>query len=137
MLCGSGFDGRFFEAQPSHIDIKFPNVSLSNGLTIHPFLIGPPNDLIVDIRKVSDEGYLISTISKIAIDHIENDRRAGMANMAKVVNGHPTDIHPHFFLLKGKEILFIASQSVVDADWHKSHPKQEQWNGGMMETEYF
>jgi hypothetical protein len=41
-----------------------------------------------------------------------------MANMAKVVNGHPTDIHPHFFLLKGKEIFFIASQIIVDAKGH-------------------
>src|SRR4030043_36889 len=107
MLCGSGFNGRFFKTQPSHIRVKFADISLSNGSTIPPLLVGPSDNLVVNIGEVPDKGDIVSTISKITINGIEDDCGASMANMTEVIDRYPTDIHPHLFPIKRDEI-FIA-----------------------------
>jgi hypothetical protein len=53
-----------------------------------------------------------------------------MTNVAEVIDRYPTDIHPHLFFLEGNEILFFASQSVIDAKSHKSILNR---NNGIME----
>jgi hypothetical protein len=42
-----------------------------------------------------------------------------MANVAEVIDGDPTDIHPHPFFLERNEIFFFTSQGVVNAKCHK------------------
>src|SRR4030043_1079366 len=139
MLCGSGFNGRFFKTQPSHIRVKFADISLSNGSTIHSLLVGPSDNLVVNIGEVPDKGDIVSTISKITINGIEDDCGASMANMTEVIDRYPTDIHPHLFPIKRDEIFFFASQSIVDTNRHKSILKRnngimEWWNDDVMKT---
>ena len=43
-------------------------------MTIYSFLIGSPDDLVIDISKVSNINDFILAIFKVAIDCVENDR---------------------------------------------------------------
>ena len=93
------------------------------GFIVDPFLVGPVDDLVVDVREVADIGDLISAVSKIAIDHVEDDGGPGMADMAEVVDRDPADIHPHLILLEGNKILFLSCQRVVNANRHDRYPR--------------
>jgi hypothetical protein len=42
-----------------------------------------------------------------------------MANVAEIVDGDPTDIHPHLFFMEREEVFLFATQSVVDTKSHK------------------
>ena len=84
------------------------DISFSNRFVIGSFLVGPIDDLVIDVCKVTDESDLISTILKIAIDHIEDDGRPGMANMTEVVNRDTANVHSNLILETGNKFLFLA-----------------------------
>jgi hypothetical protein len=108
MIGGPGFHRGLFQTEAAHVDFKFADVSFGNRFIIGLFLVGPVNDLVVDVRKVADKGDFISTVSKIAIDHVEDDRRPRMADMAQVIHRDPANVHSNLILLERNELLFLA-----------------------------
>src|SRR4030066_46465 len=84
MLRGFGLHRRFFQTQAPHIDVKFTNIFLRDGFVIHALLIGPLDDLVINIREVSNKGHLIATVSKIAMNDIEDDCRPSVPDVAEV-----------------------------------------------------
>jgi hypothetical protein len=42
-----------------------------------------------------------------------------MADMAEIVDGDPTDIHPHLFFMERNEVFFFTRHSIMNAKCHK------------------
>ena len=107
------------QTEASHVDVEFMDVFFGNRFVIDPLLVGPVDDLVIDVRKVADIGHVISAVSEIAVDRVEDDGRPGMADVGEIVDRDPADIHPDLFLLEGNKFFFLAGQCVVDAKCHE------------------
>ena len=64
------------------------------------------DDLVVNIRNVSDIGHPIALGLEPTIDHIENDQYSRMPHMTEVINRHAADIHAHMAGFDGLKFFF-------------------------------
>ncbi len=76
------------------------------------------NDLVVDVGDVAHVGDAQPARAQPARDQIEGDKRARVAEMAIVVNGHAAHIHADHAGLDRSERLGRAGQCVVDEQGH-------------------
>ena len=72
------------------------------------------DDLVINIRDVADVNNLIATRTQPAHHHVKDNHHSGMTNMAKIINGHSTDIHLHLARLNGFKGLLGTTESVID-----------------------
>ena len=52
-------------------------------------LVRSADDLVVNVRKVLYERDLVSLVGEIPAQHVENDHRAGVADMDQVIDRRP------------------------------------------------
>ncbi len=76
----------------------------------------PVDDLVVDIGDVADVGDVVGAVevAEQPIKHVEDDDRAGIADMGVVVDGRPAHIHAHIGRIDRLKILLVARQRVVE-----------------------
>jgi hypothetical protein len=79
-------------------------------------LFGATDDLVVDVGDVADIGHLEAGTAQVAVDHVEHHQHARVPEMAKVVDGHAADVHPHLAGLEWGEGRLAACQAVVDLE---------------------
>ena len=77
-------------------------------------LVGPAQDLVVDIGDVAHIGDIKAAMAQVASDDVEGHHHPGMAQVAVVVDGHAAHVHAHPARLEGREGFLAASQRVVD-----------------------
>ena len=51
------------------------------------------DEFVIDIGDVDDEGDLVAEIDEVAFDGVEDDRPDHVAEMARLVDGRPADVH--------------------------------------------
>ena len=67
----------------------------------------PVYHFIVHIGEILDKYHLVAELFKIASEHIENDKTAGVSYMYVIIHSGPADIHANFFIFYIK--FFLAS----------------------------
>ena len=95
------------------------NETLSQLMKRFTILIRTINNLVVNIRDVSDIGHVITHSLEIAIDHIKNHHHARMTQVTEVIHRHATDIQIHLARLKRLKSFFAAREVVVDFQHEK------------------
>ena len=63
------------------------------------------DDLVVDVREVTDEGDVPLPVAEVAHEGVEDDHGPGVADVAVVVDGHPADIEPDLARIDRRERL--------------------------------
>ncbi len=108
-----GFDGGTQHPQPVHVLVKGGNVAIRDGAVITAFLVGPVDDLVVDVGIVADIGHLIPAKTQVAVDHVKDDPGPGMADVAEVVDRHAADIHAHLAWYAGNKRFFFTGKGII------------------------
>ena len=73
-------------------------------------------DLVVDVGDVADIGDVVRAVdmAQQTEQHVEDDGRAGIADMGEVVDRRAADIHAHVCRIDGDKVLLLARQRVVE-----------------------
>jgi hypothetical protein len=82
-------------------------------------LDGAADDLVVDVGDVAHVGHVEAAHLEPALNHVERDHRAGMAEVAVVVDRHAANVHAHLSGVQWGEFLQFTRQRVVDAQTHE------------------
>jgi hypothetical protein len=85
---------------------------MGNLLPAHAFFIGAVDDLVINIREVSDEINFVTKVSEITEHCVEDDGSTGVTDMAIVVNGDTAYVHANLLFFEGNERLFVSGQGV-------------------------
>jgi hypothetical protein len=72
------------------------------------------DDLVVDVGDVAHVGHAVAAGAQPAVDDVEGQHHARMAQVAQVVHGDAADVHAHVPGLDGDEGFEAAGQRVVD-----------------------
>ena len=74
-------------------------------------------DLVVHVRDVAHIFYMRSAVevTQQTIQHVEDDQRAGIADVRVIINRWAADIHAHIARIDGRKIFFGARERVVEA----------------------
>ena len=71
---------------------------------------GAVDDVVVDVGDVPDVRDLEAAVPQVAAHDVEGDQRAGVANVAVVVDGESTDVHLHVAGRQWLQCLLAAGQ---------------------------
>ena len=114
---------------PGHQDAKRPDVGVElllrlarhhpDGLVVRQLRVVPGGafvDLVVHIRDVAHirHGFRTVSMPQQTEEKVEDDDRAGVADMSVVVNGGAADIEAHVLRVDGDEILLRPGERVVE-----------------------
>src|SRR5690606_22191207 len=77
-------------------------------------LHGLSNDLVVDVGDVAHILNPITRSAQPALDHVKAHQHPGMAQVAKIIDGHAADVHTDAPRLDRFEWLFGARKSVIN-----------------------
>jgi len=77
------------------------------------FLVGPVDELVVDVGDVQDEGDTVAFVLQVALDGVEDHRSDQVTDVAVHVDRRPADIHPHLPRGDRFEGLLPAGQRVI------------------------
>ena len=72
-----------------------------------PVFLGPGDDLIVDIGKVTHISNFKALGTQKADNHIKNNHRPGMTDMTTVIDRHPANIDTHLRWMEGGKGFFL------------------------------
>ena len=100
--------GRLTQTQGRHIFIKGLDELFRKRLAGNAAFISTGNNLIVNVRVVTNVSHIIIAVLQVAVNDIENDIGPGVTDMTVIVDRHPTDIHPHLIRYKGLELFFFT-----------------------------
>ena len=53
----------------------------------------PVDDLVVDVGEVAHEAHLVAEEAQVAVDDVERDQGAGVADVRAVVDGDAAHVH--------------------------------------------
>ena len=85
-------------------------------------LVGPRDDLVVDVRDVADVRQPVSAMAKVPRHHVKYEEHPGVAEMAVVVDRHAADVHADPAFGKRAERFLASSERVVDMQ-HRPVPR--------------
>ena len=113
VLRGARGDVRPPNAERIHVGVVFADELLGQLIDGNLETPGAGDDLVVHVREVAHEENIVAAVFEIAVNHVENDGGARVAEMAVVVHRHPAHIHLHAAFFQGHEGFFHLRQSVV------------------------
>ena len=66
-------------------------------------------DLVVDVGDVADIGDVLGAVEmpQQPEEHVEDDDRAGVADMGEVIDRRPADVHAHVLRIEGEKSSFL------------------------------
>ena len=82
--------------------------------------LGGGVDLVVDVGDVAHVAHMSGAIDRAqhAVEHVERDDRAGVADMRQVIDRRPAHIHADIARVQGREPLLAARERVVEDEGH-------------------
>jgi hypothetical protein len=89
---------------------------------VDALLVRPPYDLVVDVGDVDHIDHLEPRVLQVAPDRVPYDTVARVAEVARVVDRRPADVHLDLPRLEGLEGLLLPGQRVVDDEGHRLCP---------------
>ena len=128
VLGGARFPGGTQAAQRIDIGVKLPLGLLGDPADrlvqrqVGEVARGARVDLVVDVGDVADIADMVRAVDvpQQAEQHVEHDHRASVADMGKVVDRGPADIHPHMGRIERPERLLVLRQGIVETEFHRS-----------------
>ncbi len=92
---------------------EFLDVFLRNLLVGDPFLIGPADDLVVDVGEILHEIYRVPPPLQIPAQHVKNAQRAGVADVDEIVHRGAAGVQPDLSRFQGNQFFFLSGQRIV------------------------
>ena len=96
-------------------------------------LQGAADDFVVDVGDIAHIGHPVTRGQQPAIDQVERNHHARMANVAQVVNGDAAHVHAHVAGFDRSKGLNRAGQRVVNAKGHESLGARAAGNAACVE----
>ena len=106
--------GRLLDAQTLCINEIFLNITLSDGVEVHAFLVRLVDYLVVNVGEVLNELNLVAAVLEVTAQQIENDERTCVADMEVVVHSRTAGIHLYLARRDRNEFLLLTGQRVVE-----------------------
>ena len=114
MITGPALESAPGNTEPLHVFVVGLNILLRYFLGSDALLFRTVDNLVIDIRKVSYIGDLVSLADKVVADHVKSNSPAGMAKMGMVVYRDPAGVEQHYAGLDRNKFLFFSGQGVVE-----------------------
>ena len=102
-----------------HVRPVLGDVALGHLGRRHALGLGAPDDPVVDVGEVLDEGDAQAAEGEKAADDVEDQRAARVADVAQVVGGDPADVHADLARHERGEVLLPAAERVEDLERHQ------------------
>ena len=102
-----------------HVLVEGVDVGLGDVLARSALPVRPGDDLVVNVGEIPDEGHLQPPVAQIAHKHVENDGRAGMADMAQIVCGYAAGVYAGLAGRERDEFFLPAGHRIVQL--HPGH----------------
>ena len=112
MSC-SGLVCLSLDIQAVSINVVFLDESVSKLFNSDALFVGTLDHLIVDIREVLNEGYIVTGILKISGKRIKSNKRSGIAEMEIVIDRWAASIHLYLAGLYCLEFFFCSCECIV------------------------
>ena len=80
------------------------------------------DQLVVDIRDVDDPCHLVTAVSQIPLDRVEDDRPDHVPDVSRLVDRRPAQIHLHLPRFDRLKIFLGPCERVVNAKRHSVGP---------------
>ena len=115
MRGGAGLHIRIEAAERLHIGLE-DRIGLLGQLADGDAALGGARvDLVIDVRDVADigDGLRAIGLAQQAVEHVEDDDGAGVADMGEVIDRGAADIHAHMGGIDGAERLLRAGECIV------------------------
>ena len=120
LLRGTRAHVRIVDAEGVHVIDEGLGIERRDLLGRLALLLRAPDDLVIDIGDVLDEGDLVTAILQVLAHHVEDEEGARVADVNVVVDRGATCVHRHLARLVRHELLFAAGRGVVDLHGHSS-----------------
>ena len=78
------------------------------------FLLGPANDFVIHVGEISDLGNLQPLIAQIPHDDVKDHRRAGMTDMAVIIDRDPAGVNLDDPGFEGDKLFFPFTQGIIN-----------------------
>ncbi len=88
--------------------------ALSQLLNRFTLFAGPLDNLVIDIRDITNIGNIETRCPQVAHHDIKDHQNTGMPEMTIVVDRHSTDIDTYLARLDRDERFLFLAQTVVD-----------------------
>ena len=112
VLGGAGMHVRLHHAQGFGVLEVFADVLFGDGVHGGVFLIGAADHLVVDVREILHEGYVVTHVLEKAPQGIEDDKGARVADVEVVVHRRAAGVDADFALVDGDELFLFARHGV-------------------------
>ena len=106
--------------QPIVVLVHRRDVARREGVDGLAELRSATDDLVVDVGDVAHEDDAIPTMREVTSHHIERDFRAGVADMAEVIDRIATEVHAYLALANRAQEFLLAGERIVDVDRHEA-----------------
>ncbi len=114
MLGGLGLHLRRQHAERGDVLPEGLDIPLGHLARRHAFLVGAPDDLVLDVREVPDERDAVPVKAQVAGDDVEDDHHPRVPDVGQVVHGHAARVHLDLARRERDELLLRARHGVVD-----------------------
>ncbi len=101
------------------------------GVLLHGHAVarGVANDLVVNVGDVHHVADVVSALAKEAIEKIDGDKGAEVADVAVVVDGRAAGIHANAVIVERMEVFDLSRKSVIEAQCHRLAESYSQSDG--------
>ena len=111
---GLGMHGGLPHAQPLGVHPELLDIPGGDLLIADPFLIGPADDLVVDVGEVLDEFHLVAPPFQVPAQHVEHAQGPRVADMDVVVHRGAARVNARHSRLQRHQLFLLAGQGVVN-----------------------
>lgn len=118
MAGGTRLDVRAQHVQTTFVLMHRGDHALDQRLERLAVLVGPADDLVVDVGDVTHIGHVIAALAQPAGDDVEGNHHPGVTDMAEVIDGHAAHVHAHAITFQRLERFLGLAQRVVDRQCH-------------------
>ena len=80
----------------------------SQSLNRDPFLVGPVDQLVVNVSDIDDPCDFVVTVRQIPFDRIKNYRPDHVADMSRFVDSRTAQIHAHLARFDGLKVFLLS-----------------------------
>lgn len=112
VFCYPWLAGRRQALELSHVKKKFIDKLATQACYCFTAFIGTLNNLVINIREITDIFNFIPQEFKVPVEDVEGDVGTRVADVAKVVGSDATDVHPYLPLYPGLEWLLPLRKGV-------------------------
>ncbi|MNX70705.1 hypothetical protein D3C86_1019760 [compost metagenome] len=120
VIGGTRLHVRLLDVQARFVFVHRRDHALGQRFERLAVLVGPIDDLVVDVGDVAHVGQVVAAEAQPARHQVERDHAAAVAQVAVVVHGHPADVHAHLVAIERLEDFFALGERVVDRKHVKS-----------------